>query len=88
MTFECKFSDEQIAAILEEYRAGAERGALCARYGISPRTLFRWQAKAGCSRPALLKLVSTLHEENARLRERLADSADAEPALEVARRSA
>lgn len=73
MTFECKYSEAEIAAILEEYRAGADRKALCARLGISVRTLFRWQAKAGRNRPALLQLVSSLHDENARLRRLLGE---------------
>jgi hypothetical protein len=71
MTFVCKHSDAEIAAILAEYEAGADRHELCARHGVSVRTLFRWQAKAGRSRPVLLQLVSTLHEENVRLRQLL-----------------
>ncbi len=71
MTFVCKLSDAEIAAILGEYEAGADRHALCARHGISVRTLFRWQAKAGRSRPVLLQLVCSLHDENVRLRQLL-----------------
>jgi len=73
MTFECKFSQTQIAAALDAYEAGADRNELCARLGISVRTLFRWQASAGRNRPALLQLVNALHGENARLREMLGD---------------
>jgi hypothetical protein len=72
MTFECKYSDAEIAEFLDEYQAGADRKALCARLGISVRTLFRWQAKAGRNRPTLLQMVSSLYEENDRLR-RLVD---------------
>ena len=71
MTFECKFTEVEIAAALNEYEAGADRKELCARLGVSVRTLFRWQARAGRNRPALLQLVASLHDENARLRERL-----------------
>jgi transposase-like protein len=71
MTFACKFTKGEIAAILEQYESGANRTALCFKHGISVRTLFRWQARAGRNRPALLKLVHNLHNENARLREML-----------------
>jgi transposase len=71
MTFECKFTQAEIAAALKQYEDGADRKELCARLGISVRTLFRWQARAGRNRPALLQIVASLHDENARLRERL-----------------
>jgi Transposase len=69
MTFACKFTEGEIAAILKQYESGANRMALCFKHGISVRTLFRWQARAGRNRPALLKLVHNLHNENKRLRE-------------------
>lgn len=74
MTFEAKFSEAKIAAALDEYEAGADRKDLCARLGISVRTLFRWQAQAGRNRRALLQLVASLHEENTRLRTRLREA--------------
>jgi hypothetical protein len=73
MTFESKYGEAEIDKILDAYEAGAERKALCARCGISVRTLFRWQARRGSNRPALLKLVSSLRDENMRLRERLGE---------------
>jgi putative transposase len=80
MTFESRFSEADIERILGEYGAGANRRELCARYGISVRTLFRWNARKGRNRPALLKLVTSLHEENARLRELLHQDRPASPA--------
>jgi len=74
VTFVCKYTDLEIAAILAAYRSGASREELCRRHGISVRTLFRWQLKAGLNRPALSELVGSLQEENARLRRMLADA--------------
>lgn len=71
MTFENKCSEAEIEAALDAYEAGADRRALCAELGISVRTLFRWQARRGRHRPALLQLISSLQDENARLREQL-----------------
>ena len=68
VTFTNKYSEEVIKAILEEYHSGADRAKLCRKYKITPRTLFRWQEKAGENRPKLLRLSSKLHEENARLK--------------------
>jgi len=69
MTFVCKFTRSEIEAVLAEYESGADRHALCARLGISVRTLFRWQAKAGRSSPQLRQLVAQLRDENLRLRQ-------------------
>ena len=68
MTFTNKYSEEVIKAILEEYHSGADRAKLCKKYKITPRTLFRWQERAGQNRPKLIRLSSKLHEENARLK--------------------
>jgi putative transposase len=71
MTFTTKFSQAQIAAIVEEYNAGADRKELCKKHGISVRTLFRWQEDIGLNRPALLQLVQRLYNENAHLKKML-----------------
>jgi transposase-like protein len=80
MTFECRFTEGEIAAALEAYESGADRNELCARLGISVRTLFRWQAKAGRNRPTLLQLVGSLRDENLRLREMLQAGNNEDPA--------
>jgi transposase-like protein len=79
MTFICKFTQADIDAILSAYEDGADRQALCARFGISVRTLFRWQAKAGRSGPVLRQIVAQLRDENRRLRQTAGSQAPAKP---------
>ena len=83
MTFESRFSEADISRALEDYEGGADRKQLCARLGISVRTLFRWQAQRGRNRPALRKLVSSLQDENSRLREILQRSGAGSPPSET-----
>ena len=68
MTFISKYSESEMAMILDEYHSGANRKQLCNKYGITVRTLFRWQERSGFNRPKLINLISDLHEENARLK--------------------
>jgi putative transposase len=42
-----RFSDEQIASILAENRAGATTVDLCRKYNISSKTLSAWRCKFG-----------------------------------------
>lgn len=42
-----RFSEEQIAAVLAEWRAGLKSGELCRKHGITNKTLYAWRAKYG-----------------------------------------
>jgi putative transposase len=66
-----KFSDEQIIAILKEHEAGAKPAELCRKYGMSEATVYNWKAKYGGL--AEVKRLKNLEDENAKLKELLAD---------------
>jgi len=66
-----KFSDEQIIAILKEHEAGAKPADLCRKYGMSEATVYNWKAKYGGL--AEVKRLKNLEDENAKLKELLAD---------------
>ncbi len=66
-----KFSDEQIIAILKENEAGAKPADLCRKYGMSEATIYNWKAKYGSL--AEVKRLRNLEDENAKLKELLAD---------------
>lgn len=66
-----KFSDEQIIAILKEHEAGARPADLCRKYGMSEATVYNWKAKYGGL--AEVKRLKNLEDENAKLKELLAD---------------
>ncbi len=42
-----RFSEEQIASILAESRAGLKTQDLCRKYGVTNKTLYAWRAKYG-----------------------------------------
>lgn len=42
-----RFSEEQIATILSEYRAGLPAAELCRKYNLSTKTFYGWKQKYG-----------------------------------------
>lgn len=42
-----KFSDEQIAGILAEYRAGVAAAEICRKHNLSTKTFYGWKRKFG-----------------------------------------
>ena len=60
-----------ISNALDRYEAGASSEEICARLGISVRTLYRWSARLGRGRPRLEERIRELEDENRQLRNRL-----------------
>jgi putative transposase len=70
-----RFTDEQIAAILQESAAGAKTGELLRRHGISRETFYTWRRKYGGARVDEVKRLRALEEENRQLKRVVADQA-------------
>lgn len=70
----CRFSEEQIIAILREYEAGASTAEVCRRHGVSAATFCKWKAKFGGMDVSDAKCLRALEDENAKLKELLAES--------------
>ncbi|MGB5950230.1 MAG: transposase [Parvibaculum sp.] len=69
-----RFTDEQIASILDEYRKGSRISQLSQKYNVSGATIYSWNAKLQ-GRPARMeRAIKQLEEENRRLKERLIDA--------------
>lgn len=68
-----KFSRDQVAMILEEYRSGVSAVELCQKYGMSKATFYKWRAKYLGPGDAESADVETLREENRKLRDLLAE---------------
>ena len=62
------FSDAEIAAAVREVQSGRPAQELCAAFGISPRTLFRWRRRFGDLKPFAVRALRELEQENHRLR--------------------
>ncbi|WP_199260336.1 IS3 family transposase [Paracoccus binzhouensis] len=68
-----RFTEEQIIGVLREHEAGAKAGDLARKHGISEATLYNWKAKYGGMDVSDAKRLKALEDENARLKNLLAD---------------
>jgi putative transposase len=69
-----RFSEEQIIGILREYEAGAKLDELCRRHNVSQTTFYKWRAKHGGMTMSDAKRLTSLEDENRRLKELLAEA--------------
>jgi len=70
-----KFSEEQIAKILEEGEQGGQTvDELCRKHGIHKQTYYGWRKKYGGLSASDLQRMRQLEQENARLKRALADA--------------
>ena len=82
-----KFSDAQKAFILKQGADGLPVAEICRRAGISQATYFNWKKKYEGLRPAEMRRLKQLEDENAKLRKLVADLAlDREMLQDVIRR--
>ena len=68
-----RFSDEQIIAIVKEQEAGGKTADVCRRHGISDATFYKWKSKYGGLEVSEARRLKALEDENARLKQLLAD---------------
>jgi putative transposase len=69
-----RFTEEQIVAILREQEAGVATADLCRRHGVSSATFYKWKAKYGGLDVSDAKRLKALEDENAKLKQLLADA--------------
>ena len=63
-----RFSEEQIIGILKEQEAGRKTVDVCRRHGIGEGTFYKWKAKFGGLEVSDAKRLTSLEDENARLK--------------------
>ncbi len=63
----CRFTEEQIIAILKQALAGAKPADPCRKHGITETTFYRWKAKFGDMEVSDAKRFKKLENENRRL---------------------
>ncbi|CAI2065072.1 Transposase [Serratia marcescens] len=68
-----RFSDEQSISILCEAEAGVSAHELCRKHVISDATFYTWRKKYGGMGVPEVKLLKSLEEDNARLKNLLAE---------------
>lgn len=62
-----RFSEEQIAAVLAESRAGAKTLELCRKHGITNKTLYAWRAKYGGLQGTEVRRMKDMEQQITRL---------------------
>jgi putative transposase len=70
-----RFTDKQIAAVVQEMEAGAKMPDLVRRHGVTEQTLYRWKKKYGGLQVSELTRLKALEEENRQLKRLVADQA-------------
>ncbi|MGY4601475.1 putative transposase [Bradyrhizobium sp. GM22.5] len=68
-----KFSEAQIAFVLEQAEDGAAVAEVCRKAGISQATYSNWKKKYAGLMPSEMKRLRQLEEENAKLKRIVAD---------------
>jgi putative transposase len=63
-----RFSEQQIAFVLEQVARGAAVEQTCRAAGISAQTYYRWRAKYAGLKPAEIRRLHEIEEENKRLK--------------------
>jgi putative transposase len=59
-----RFTDKQIAAVIQEMEAGAKMADLVRRHGVTEQTLYRWKKKYGGLQVSEVARLRALEEEN------------------------
>ena len=68
-----KFTESQIAFVLRQAEEGTPIAEVCRKVGISEATFYNWRNKYGGLTPSEMKRLRQLEEENAKLKELVAD---------------
>lgn len=62
-----RFSNEQIAGVLAEYRAGASAAEVCRKHGVSIKTFYSWKAKFGDMQASEVRRTKDLEAQISKL---------------------
>ena len=69
-----KYTESQIAAILQEAEAGLPVAEVARKHGISAATFYQWRSKYGGMDATEAKLLRELELENGKLKRLLAEA--------------
>ncbi len=68
-----RFTEQQIAFVLEQVARGASVEDTCRKAGIPSQTYYRWRAKYAGLKPAAIRRLHQIEDENKRLKRLLAE---------------
>ena len=70
-----RFTEEQIAGILAEFRLGTNQSELSRKYGVSTATISKWNGRFGEMQSSDVRKLKALEDENSKLKRIVADQA-------------
>jgi putative transposase len=70
-----RFSEQQIAFVLQQAEEGTAVAEVCRKAGISEATYYVWRKKFGGLMPSEMRRLKQLEEENGKLKRIVADLA-------------
>lgn len=79
-----KFTESQIAGMLQEAEAGMAVAEVARKHGISAATFYQWRSKYGGMSVSDMQRLRELEQENARLKRMYADLSLDHPVLKEA----
>lgn len=79
-----KFTESQIAGMLQEAEAGMAVAEVARKHGISAATFYPWRSKYGGMSVSDMQRLRELEQENARLKRMYADLSLDHPVLKEA----
>lgn len=68
-----KFTDAQIAFVLQQVSEGTSIAEVCRKAGIAEATFYNWRKKYAGLMPSEMKRLKQLEEENGKLKRLVAD---------------
>ncbi len=68
-----KFTESQIAFVLQQAEVGVPIAEVCRKAGISDATFYNWRKKFGGLMPSEMRRLKQLEEENNNLKKLVAD---------------
>jgi len=68
MPYGRRLDADAISNAINQYESGVSAGDVCAQFGVSVRTLYRWCERQGRGRPRLEERIAMLEAENQALK--------------------
>ena len=69
-----RFTEDQIIGVLKEHQAGILTAELCRKHGISEASFYNWRNRYGGMDVSDARRLTSLEDENRRLKKLLAES--------------
>lgn len=80
-----RFTEPQIMAVLRQAESGVAVPELCREHGISTASFYKWRSKYGGMDASLMSQMTSLEDENRRLKRMFAEPSACRPNCSTAK---